>query len=86
MIQNLRGYRHGVFHLLEVKVEKQYPLKRDELYDFLKKKGITTGVHYPPLHFFSYYQKDDKIPKRRFSPSRRIVLKNSFTSNVSVHD
>ena len=32
-------YRQGVFHLLEVKVEKQYPLKRDELYDFLKREA-----------------------------------------------
>jgi perosamine synthetase len=53
-------YGQGVFHLLEVKVEKQYPLKRDDLYDFLKKEGITTGVHYPPLHLFSYYHDTTK--------------------------
>ena len=59
-------YRQGVFHLLEVKVEKQYPMKRDKLYNFLKKEGITTGVHYPPLHFFSYYQKTTKYRKGDF--------------------
>ena len=59
-------YRQGVFHLLEIKVEKQYPMKRDKLYDFLKKERITTGVHYPPLHFFSYYQKTTKYRKGDF--------------------
>ena len=69
------GDRHGVFHLLEVKVEKQYPLKRDELYDFLKKKGITTGVHYPPLHFFSYYQKTTKYQRGDFPQAEELYSK-----------
>jgi dTDP-4-amino-4,6-dideoxygalactose transaminase len=68
-------YRQGVFHLLEVKVEKQYPLKRDELYDFLKKEGITTGVHYPPLHFFSYYQKTTKYQKGDFPCAEELYSK-----------
>jgi perosamine synthetase len=55
-----KNYRQGVFHLLEVKVEEKYPLTRDKLYDFLKKEGITTGVHYPPLHMFSYYHETTK--------------------------
>ena len=69
------GDRHGVYHLLEVKVEKQYPLKRDELYDFLKKKGITTGVHYPPLHLFSYYQKTTKYQRGDFPQAEELYSK-----------
>jgi perosamine synthetase len=68
-------YRQGVFHLLEVKVEKQYPLKRDELYDVLKKEGITTGVHYPPLHFFSYYQKSTKYRRGDFPCAEALYTK-----------
>ena len=68
-------YRHGVFHLLEVKIEKQYPLKRDALYDFLKNKGITTGVHYPPLHLFSYYQKTTKYRNGDFPQAEALYSK-----------
>jgi perosamine synthetase len=68
-------YRQGVFHLLEVKVEKQYPLKRDELYNFLKKEGITTGVHYPPLHMLSYYKKTTKYQKGDFPQAEALYSK-----------
>src|SRR5665647_3342183 len=68
-------YRHGVYHLLEVKVEKQYPMKRDALYDFLKEKGITTGVHYPPLHFLSYYKKTTKYRKGDFPQAEALYAK-----------
>jgi dTDP-4-amino-4,6-dideoxygalactose transaminase len=68
-------YRQGVFHLLEIKVEKQYPLKRDKLYDFLKKEGITTGVHYPPLHMFSYYKKTTKYRKGDFPQAEALYSK-----------
>ena len=68
-------YQQGVFHLLEIKVEKPYPLKRDELYDFLKKEGITTGVHYPPLHLFSYYQRTTKYRKGDFPCAEALYSK-----------
>jgi perosamine synthetase len=51
------GQEHGVYHLLEVTIEEEYPIKRDDLYHFLHKNGIITGVHYTPLHYFSYYQR-----------------------------
>jgi perosamine synthetase len=69
------NYRQGVFHLLEIKVEKQYPLKRDKLYDSLKKEGITTGVHYPPLHMFSYYKKTTKYRKGDFPQAEALYSK-----------
>ena len=68
-------YGQGVFHLLEVKVEKQYPLKRNELYDFLKREGITTGVHYPPLHLFSYYRKTTKYRRGDFPCAETLYSK-----------
>jgi dTDP-4-amino-4,6-dideoxygalactose transaminase len=68
-------YGQGVFHLLEVKVEKQYPLNRDKLYQFLKKEGITTGVHYPPIHLFSYYRKTTKYRKGDFPCAEALYSK-----------
>jgi dTDP-4-amino-4,6-dideoxygalactose transaminase len=57
---------HSVFHLLEVKIEKPYPLTRDELFSYLRKRGIITGVHYIPLHYFSYYRGTTKYKKGDF--------------------
>ena len=57
---------YSVFHLLEVKIEKPYPLTRDELYNQLHKRGVITGVHYIPLHYFSYYKKTTKYKKGDF--------------------
>jgi len=39
--------RKHVFCQYVVKVEKNYPMKRDALIEHLKKKGIETSVHYP---------------------------------------
>jgi perosamine synthetase len=69
------NYKQGVFHLLEVKIEKQYPLNRDKLYLFLKKEGITTGVHYPPLHLFSYYRKTTKYRRGDFPCAESLYSK-----------
>ncbi len=68
-------YAQGVFHLLEVEVEKPYPLKRDALYRFLKKKGIITGVHYPPVHLFTYYKKTTKYRKGDFPQAEALYSK-----------
>ena len=42
---NMEG-KH-VFCQYVVKVERNFPMKRDDLADYLKKKGIGTAVHYP---------------------------------------
>jgi perosamine synthetase len=58
--------RKGVYPMLIVKVEKPYPLTRNKLYLHLQKHGITTGVHYPPLHYLSYYKKTTNYKKGDF--------------------
>lgn len=54
------GYTH-VFHQYTIRAKK-----RDELADFLKEKGIGTGVHYPiPIHKQPYYMElgyGDSLP------------------------
>lgn len=66
---------HGVFHLLEIKVEKPYPLTRDELYHNLQEKGIITGVHFIPLHYFSYYRRTTKYKKGDFPCAETLFSK-----------
>jgi perosamine synthetase len=60
------GPRQSVYHLLEVTIEKKYPMTRNKLYQFLKKRGIMTGVHYPPIHCFTYYKNTTKYRKGDF--------------------
>jgi perosamine synthetase len=67
--------RQSVFHLLEVKVEKPYPLTRNKLYSYLQKRGITTGVHNIPLHYFSYYKKTTKYKKGDFPNAENLFSK-----------
>jgi dTDP-4-amino-4,6-dideoxygalactose transaminase len=67
--------RQGVYHLLVVKVEKDYPLSRDQLYHYLQKKGIVTGVHYPPLHYFSYYKETTSYKKGDFPCAEELYSK-----------
>jgi len=44
-------------HLYIIKIEEDYPLKRDELYKKMIDKGIRTTVHYKPIHEFSFFKK-----------------------------
>ena len=44
-------------HLYIIKIEEDYPLKRDELYKKMLTEGIRTTVHYKPLHEFSFLKK-----------------------------
>ncbi len=45
------------WHLCEVLVER-----RDELSVFLKERGINTGVHYKPIHFYRCYGNRPALP------------------------
>ena len=42
---------HHAFHLFVILTSK-----RDQLYSFLREKGIFTQIHYIPLHYMPYYQ------------------------------
>jgi perosamine synthetase len=67
--------RQGVYHLMPVKVEKPYPLTRNKLYLHLLKNGIVTGVHYPPLHYLSYYKKTTNYKKGDFPCGEKLYSK-----------
>jgi perosamine synthetase len=67
--------RQSVHHLFVVKVEKSYPLTRNKLYLHLQKNGIITGVHFPPLHYLSYYKKTTNYKKGDFPCGERLYSK-----------
>jgi len=50
--------RNHIYHLYTIKIENEYQLTRDELFQKLHKNGIGTSVQYFPLHLMSYYKKN----------------------------
>jgi perosamine synthetase len=68
-----------VFHQYVVRVEKNYPLGRDELADLLTEKGVGVAVHYPiPIYRQPLYQKlgykDTKCPNTEDACRRVLSL------------
>jgi perosamine synthetase len=50
----VKSNRNHIFHLYSIKIEKEFHLTRDELFQKLFKKDIGTSVQYYPLHLMSY--------------------------------
>lgn len=51
------GYQSS-FHQYTIRVTEKFPLTRDALRDYLKKKGVMTGVYYPrPLHLHRHFRR-----------------------------
>lgn len=52
-----KNYQH-VFHQFTVRVTRGFKLNRDELINYLKKKGIICGIYYPkPLHLHPHFKR-----------------------------
>jgi len=64
--------RNHIFHLYTIKIEKDYHLSRNQLFQKLAKAGIGTSVQYNPLHLMSYYEKKLKINKNEFPNANKI--------------
>ncbi len=54
--QPIYDHRHG-WHLLLACIQSGSGMDRDEFMYRLKEYNIGTGLHYTPVHLFSYYQK-----------------------------
>jgi dTDP-4-amino-4,6-dideoxygalactose transaminase len=51
------GYKH-VFHQFTIKMQDDFELSRNELIDYLNKKGVSSMVYYPkPLHLCEHFRK-----------------------------
>ena len=58
--------RNHIYHLYTIKIEKDYSLTRDELFDKMSLKGIGTTVQYYPLHLMSYMKNYSGKSKSQF--------------------
>jgi len=51
-----RNDRNHIYHLYTIKIENEYHLTRDQLFEKLHKNGIGTSVQYYPLHLMTLYK------------------------------
>jgi Predicted pyridoxal phosphate-dependent enzyme apparently involved in regulation of cell wall biogenesis len=49
-------------------------VNRDKVVEKLAEMGISTSVHYPPIHLFSFYNKNLRLPKTEEYSSRTLSL------------
>ncbi|MDT7904821.1 MAG: DegT/DnrJ/EryC1/StrS family aminotransferase [Candidatus Caldipriscus sp.] len=49
-------------------------VNRNKVAERLAEMGISTSVHYPPVHLFSFYNKGKKLPKTEEYSSRTLTL------------
>jgi len=78
VIPKKKKNRNHIYHLYTIKIEKDYPLTRNELFDALSSKGIGTSVQYYPLHLMSYMKNYSTKSKSQFKNSN--ILKNQVLS------
>lgn len=67
-IPSTKKLRNHIYHLYTIKIDKEYPLTRDELFTKLHKNGIGSSVQYYPLHLMSEFKNNYKN-KNDFSNS-----------------
>ena len=70
-------------HLYIVKIKKEYPLSRNELFKKLSKEGISTTLHYKPLHLFSAYKKYKKTNLKNSNQLFNEILSLPFFPNIT---
>jgi len=65
------------YHIFPILLDEK--VDREKFMDFLKKRGIQTSIHYPPIHLFSYYKnkfryKEGLLPLTESIGKREVTL------------
>lgn len=65
------------YHIFPILLSED--VSRENFIEGLKKKGIQTSIHYPPIHLFTYYQKrfgfrDGMLPNTEFVGKHEVTL------------
>jgi len=75
IIPKIASNRNHIYHLYTIKVEKNYHLTRDQLFEKLSQNGIGTSVQYTPIHELSFYKKQFKYKHNDFPNSTNLKSK-----------
>jgi len=65
------------YHLFPILLSES--ISRDEFMNELKKRGVQTSIHYPPVHLFTYYKKifkfnDGMLPNTEYVGKHEVTL------------
>ncbi len=77
-IPKTKSDRNHIYHLYTIKIEKDFDLTRDELFQKLHKNGISTSVQYYPLHLMSYNKTTYRNKNKEFPNAN--LLKDQILS------
>jgi len=58
---DVSNLKNNSCHLYVIKILRNFPMSRNNLFHHLLKNGIRTSVHYKPLHKFDFYKSKSKI-------------------------
>ena len=75
IIPKIASNRNHIYHLYTIKVEKNYHLTRDQLFENLSKNGIGSSVQYTPVHELSFYKNRFKYKNNDFPNSTTLKSK-----------
>jgi len=69
--------RKSSYHLFPILLDKK--VNRKKFMELLKKEGIQSSIHYPPIHKFSYYQRNlkesqTKLPLTEYAGAHEVTL------------
>ena len=80
-MEKITGKNDDVNHLYMIRVQKEFGTTRDKLFSKLLELGVSTSLHYKPLHKFTAYKKLAVIRK---SLENQIII-NGININLAVH-
>lgn len=76
---------HNVYHLYIIRIQKEYGIDRNELFRKLLERGISTSVHYKPLHLFTVFKKlkSDPVNLKNTREIYNEIISLPFYPNIS---
>ena len=69
---NSSELKNNSWHIFSITLKNENIKFRNDLIEKLNKIGISTSVHYKPLHLMTYYKKKIKMDKKYFPNSNRL--------------
>lgn len=76
----------SAYHLYIIRIQKRYGISRDELFKKLLECGISTSVHYKPIHRFTAFRKLKRDDLKNTNELYEEILSLPFYPNISKND
>jgi perosamine synthetase len=73
----------SAYHLYIIRVEREYGISRDKLFDRFQRSAISTTVHYKPLHQFTAFRKYAKKQLKNVTKLYKEIISLPFYPNIT---